>query len=92
MDGRKWNSDRRARWIFRSGDNGEPPEGFVQKKDNLICGLDRVIWQNVPGQLEEWTRDQLLLPRSQFVTWTTLASVWSLISQSANTVDHLLYA
>lgn len=52
------NSDKRARWIFRSGGNGEPPEGFVQKKDNLICGLDRVIWQNVPGQLEEWTRDQ----------------------------------
>lgn len=52
------NSDKRARQISRSGGNGEPPEGFVQKKDNLIRGLARVIWQNVPGQLEEWTRDQ----------------------------------
>lgn len=29
----------------------------MHEKDNLTRGLDRVIWQNVPGELEGWTRD-----------------------------------
>lgn len=44
--------------MFNSGGNGGPPEGFVHEKDNLTRGLDRVIWQNVPGELEGRTRDQ----------------------------------
>ena len=58
--GRK--SDRRARRIFMSGGNGEPPEGFVQKKDNLICGLARVIWQNVPGNQKNGPRTNFSCP------------------------------
>lgn len=41
---------------------------------------------------EEWTKDQLLLPRSQFVTDCWPLFINSLVSQSTNTVDHLLYA
>lgn len=52
MDGRKWkesgNSNKRAGWIFSSGGCGGPAEGCVPEKDNLTCGLGRVMWKNVP--------------------------------------------
>ena len=80
------NSDKRARWIFNSGGNGGPPEGFVQEKDNLTRDLDRVIWQNVPGELEGWTRDQAPTSLAQVSVcyMDYFGPFYSFISQSIN--------
>lgn len=48
----------------------------------------------MPRKPEDWTKDQLLLPRSQFICLDYFGPLFiNWVDQSMlNTVDHLLYA
>lgn len=57
---------------------------WAGERQNLRCGLDRLVRQHAPGELEGWTRGQLLLAGSQPAARTTLASVHSFIHSSVS--------